>query len=562
MLAGFLVLGLLIAVILTVPTNAQIDENETIPDRVFAGTIALGGLTREEATEKIQEHMKKLGQTKFKLTAGKNNVEVTAAQLGLSWSNKEILDEAVRLGKSGNLIARYKAMKDLEHEDKVYDLAFKLNNKKITAALAENSTALETKAVDAQLSRLEGQFNIVPGSQGVTINVKQSIKVIKDYIAADWNQEAGEIALVADVVDPRGTEEELGKVKDVLGAFDTDYSSSGSGRAQNVANGASRVNGHLIYPGEVFSVYEAVSPFDAENGYKLAGSYENGTTVETYGGGICQVSTTLYNAVIRAELEIVERYAHSMTVAYVDPSADAAIAGTVKDLKFKNNTDAPIYIEGYTSGMQIGFTIFGHETRESNREIVFESETTGTSNPGTEYRASGAPIGSISQVQSSHTGKTAKLWKIIKIDGVEQSREEFNSSNYQASPTIIEVGVASASAEATAQMHAAIATQNSGTINSAAATWSNAAIAARQQAEQEAAEKEQMVTGEVGPDGLPILPEEAPAEEGNTPPAENNDNPPATETKSPDEGDANTEQTDNVEPEEAADEEAADEEAN
>ena len=68
----------------------------------------------------------------------------------------------------------------------------------------------------------------------------------------------------------------------------------------------------MIYPGETFSVYEAVSPFSEENGYALAGSYENGTTVQTYGGGICQVSTTLYNAVIRAELEIEERYGHSM----------------------------------------------------------------------------------------------------------------------------------------------------------------------------------------------------------------------------------------------------------
>ena len=90
--------------------------------------------------------------------------------------------------------------------------------------------------------------------------------------------------------------------------------------------GASKLNGHIIYPGETFSVTAAVIPFTAENGYMLAPSYESGSVVDSYGGGICQVSTTLYNAVLDAELEVVERHNHSMTVSYVEASKDAAIA--------------------------------------------------------------------------------------------------------------------------------------------------------------------------------------------------------------------------------------------
>ena len=86
--------------------------------------------------------------------------------------------------------------------------------------------------------------------------------------------------------------------------------------------------------------------------------------METYGGGICQVSTTLYNAILFAELEIVERYPHSMLVNYVDPSRDAAIAGDTKDLKFKNNQETPIYLEGgIDSSNQLRFTVYGKETR-------------------------------------------------------------------------------------------------------------------------------------------------------------------------------------------------------
>ena len=85
--------------------------------------------------------------------------------------------------------------------------------------------------------------------------------------------------------------------------------------------------------------------------------------VQSYGGGVCQVSTTLYNAVLKAELEVTQRSNHSMIVTYVKPSMDAAIAGDYKDLKFVNNLDAPIYIEGYTVGKDIYFNIYGQETR-------------------------------------------------------------------------------------------------------------------------------------------------------------------------------------------------------
>jgi len=128
---------------------------------------------------------------------------------------------------------------------------------------------------------------------------------------------------------------------------------------------------------------EKTKPYTEENGYVLGGSYEGGRVVESYGGGICQVSTTLYNAVIYAELEIVERYPHSMLVDYVSPSRDAAIAGDYKDLKFRNNLDLPIYVEGIAGGGRITFNIYGCETRDvKNRRIEFESKTTAVRQPG------------------------------------------------------------------------------------------------------------------------------------------------------------------------------------
>ncbi|MCC8082255.1 MAG: G5 domain-containing protein [Lachnospiraceae bacterium] len=134
--------------------------------------------------------------------------------------------------------------------------------------------------------------------------------------------------------------------------------------------------------------------------------------------------------------------------------------------------------------------MYGEETRASNREVSFESETTSTTEATVQYRASSAAIGSITKVQSSHTGKTARLWKIVTVDGVEESREVFNTTTYQMSPTIYEVGTASSSAEATAAMNAAIATGNLSTIQAAAAQWNAAALQAAAEAEAAAAEAE------------------------------------------------------------------------
>ncbi|MCI8282169.1 MAG: hypothetical protein HFI76_10845 [Lachnospiraceae bacterium] len=495
--AAALTLILSAAAVLNVSVNVRAEGDDTIPQRVYFGDISVGGMTEEEAAAEVEDYVEQLGSTKVIFAAGENEVETTAGDLGLSWSNPDIVKEAAGLGKSGNLIVRYMAMKDLEHEDRVYEIGFSVDTAKIRSVLEANAQALNTEAKDGGLTRENGTFAVIPGSQGVTVNLEESVAVIEEYFKQPWEEHSGKVELVADVVEPRGSEAELSKVKDVLGSFQTEYASHSSGnRSTNISNGATKINGSVVYPGDQFSVYEMVSPFTPENGYELAGAYENGQTVESYGGGICQVSTTLYNAVIRAELEVVERFAHSMIVSYVAPSADAAIAGTYKDLKFINNTNAPIYIEGYTSGGYLTFTVYGQESREAGREVIFESETTSSTDPGVEFKGTGAPIGSITRVQGSHEGKTARLWKIVKVNGEEISREEFNNSTYRPSPTIYEVGTFSGfgNPDAVANINAALATQDEATIRAAAAAWSDEALAAmleQQRLEQEQQQQQQ-----------------------------------------------------------------------
>lgn len=472
--------------------NARAEKSgeDTIADRIYIGDVSVGGMTAEQAKDAISAYVTSLADEKITLTVKDKKTKVKTKSLGVSWDSEAVIEEAMDYGKTGNLIARYKAKKDLEHEDKVLPLPLTVDEQKAEDTLKKKSKKLNRDAVDYGLKRKDGQFEVTGGKDGIQVNVSEAVKDVEKTLEKGWQKDLS-IELTAEIEKPQGSESELKQVKDVLGTFTTSYGASAWGRKGNIANGCSKINGSVIYPGEEFSVYDTVKPFTKENGYELAGAYENGATVDAYGGGICQVSTTLYNAIIRAEMEITERSGHSMIVAYVDPSADAAIAGDYKDLKFKNNSKYPIYIDGQTDGGQITFTVYGVETRPSNREVSFVSETTGTTQPTVKYQASGAEIGSISQTQSAHVGKTARLWKIVKVDGKEQSKEIFNTTTYRMSPTIYSVGTASSSSEATAAMNAAIATQNEGKIRAAASEWSAAALKKKEEEAKKEEEKKQ-----------------------------------------------------------------------
>ena len=466
-------IGLLLALVLAGMGGrealAREKQKETIHTGVYADEIDLSGMTVEEAEQEVIAYMDRLGEETLTLEIFDEQVQVTLGELGLECTNLKVVEEAAQLGKTGNAIKRYKERRDLEHENKIYKLDWMLDSNLVLDFVNTECVKFDSEAEDATLRRVNGAFEIVGGNTGTKLDIEGSVKMIMDYIENEWDKENGRITLPVETDYPRGSEEELSRVKDVLGTFTTSYSTSNGARSQNVANGAKLINGTVLYPGDTFSAYEVVSPFTTENGYEMAGSYLNGKVVDSLGGGICQVSTTLYNAVLLSELEVVERSNHSMIVTYVDPSADAAIAGTYKDFKFKNNTDAPIYIEGATANKQITFTIYGEETRPSNRTVKYVSQTLSTTDPGILIVADpGQPIG-YRVVESAHRGVQAELYKHVYVNGVEESVTKVNKSTYNASPRTVVIGVAG-DPGLSAELVEAVATQDEGVVNAVLAS--------------------------------------------------------------------------------------------
>lgn len=470
----FIVLGLGLAMACAVmfagASNVKADSQTKINDGVYIGSVNVGGMTSTEAKDAVSAYVNSLMNTTFTLNGANGSMEASAEQMGVTADIDTAVEEALAVGNTGNLINRFKETTDLKSQSIVISMHLEVDKQATAQLIYDKSSALNVAAEDNGLTRQSGGFVFVPGKEGQEVNIVNSVYAINDFLSTKWDGMSTEIDLVVDTVEPRGSQEELAKVKDVLGTFSTNFGSSAYGRAQNVKNGCAKINGSIVYPGEEFSVYKTVSPFTQENGYELAGSYSNGTTVETFGGGICQVSTTLYNAVIKAELEVSMRFNHSMIVNYVNPSQDAAISGEYKDFRFINNTNTPIYIEGACNGGILSFTVYGEETRPANRTVTFESETLKTEEPETKFNMSGDfEVGYYAKEQSAHKGIVAKLWKIVTVDGVQESRTEFNSSTYKASPKIIVVGVKGANADQRAKIKAACNSKDESKVKAAIA---------------------------------------------------------------------------------------------
>lgn len=418
-------------------------NGDVLPEGVTVGGQDLGGMTRQEASQAAADYASRLMDETITLNVGGQAVETTAAELGYTWSNTGVMDGIADIYAGGNLIRQYMTKKDLEKEPCQVSLEFAADDGKLDAFLAEKCAPFVGEAKDAAIKRSGDGFVIEPEAKGLAIDGGATKAAIGTALAGGFSQGTSVDAVVTES-SPKVTEADLSTISDVLGTFTTSFNAGNGSRTKNLKTGTGKINGTVLMPGEEFSAYVWMTPFTTANGYAAAASYENGRTVDSIGGGACQICTTLYNAVLLSELEVTQRQNHSMTVAYVDPSTDAAIAGTYKDLKFVNNYETPIYIEGAVNGGSLRFTIYGKETRPKNRTIKYVSETLGVTNPGdpiVKVDASLAPGARVTE-QSAHRGLKSRLWKYVYVDGVETEKTILHTDSYAASKSIVRVGPA------------------------------------------------------------------------------------------------------------------------
>ncbi len=242
-----------------------------------------------------------------------------------------------------------------------------------------------------------------------------------------------------------------------LATYSTKYSTSAVNRSKNVELATRRINGTVLLPGDVFSYNGVVGARTVANGFYNAPVYENGKSVDGIGGGVCQVSTTLYSAVLYADLEVVQRQNHSLTVGYVPLGQDATVVDGAIDFQFKNNTDAPVRIDASASGGTVRIALVG--TPKAGKSVKITHQTTATT-PPTEKETNDPnfPTGTRTVTSAGKTGYTIRSTKIVYQDGKEVSRQSLGNSRYKMVPTEVTVGTGPA-APAAAPAEPATSTQ-------------------------------------------------------------------------------------------------------
>lgn len=419
------------------------ENSDTICKGVFIDEVDVSGMTRDEAQAAVDKFVESLRSKRLGVNINKKTVNTTMGELGYTYQVNDNINQALSLGKAGNLIKRYKDIKDIENGSKVYPLTFTLDDKSVKNFIANKVSEFNLAPLNASVARKNGRFVYTKEVPGNKVNADKTAAQISEKVLNNWNRSDITVDAVMEEDLPKYTRESFDKCNKILGSYSTTYADSSADRAANLANGSRLINNTVVYPGEVFSSYEHLSPFTAEHGYHVAGAYLQGKVIDSVGGGSCQVTTTLYNAILNAELEVVQRQPHSMVISYVEVSRDAAIAGTYKDFKFKNNSKTPILIESYTQGRRITFNIWGNETRDTkHRTVKYKSVTISRTNPPADVitKDPNLPTSYWKVTQSAHTGYRAELYKIVYIDNVEVSRTLVNKSVYNAAPRYITIG--------------------------------------------------------------------------------------------------------------------------
>lgn len=228
---------------------------------------------------------------------------------------------------------------------------------------------------------------------------------------------------------------DLAKITEVMAQFSTNFNAGKRSRTENIRLAAKLIDGTVILPGEKFSFNGHIGRRTRASGFQVAGVYVNGTTAEDVGGGICQVSTTLYNAALLSALDIPVRSSHSLPVPYVPLGRDAAVSFPNPDLVVENTYDFPIALAATVSGGTITFRVLGQK-HDYDIEIV-RGAVRSASNGVKKVVDSSLAYGVEKVVNSGASRRSLTTWRVLKKDGVEVRRDELGTSIYRGSPRII-----------------------------------------------------------------------------------------------------------------------------
>ncbi|HAL73640.1 MAG TPA: hypothetical protein DCM45_00940 [Clostridiales bacterium] len=426
---------------------------DTFFEGIWIDDVNLSGMTYEDAKAVLAARDAEWRE-KFAITLVLDDQQhlLTEDQAGIESDWQAVLDQAWQFGrpsKSGSdetadeLRERFATVQALKQEPFKLNVSRSFNETALRQSIISFADSLLIEPLDAGVTGFELE------ARSFVYTTEVAGRRVLGSVCADEvlrRLSAGEAAftqtMTTEPVMPAVTVASLKSQLSLVSEATTYLNGSTADRNINIGLVCKSISGMVLMPGEQFSFNKTVGKRTEERGYKQAGGIVGGILIQTFGGGICQPSTTLCQAVLKADLQIDERWAHSWPSSYTEVGLDATINWGSADLKFTNNTDYPIAIVGWNNNKKVDFQVYGRKLEEGVKIdllSVITEVTPVTSPPEERFNPELSP-GARNELRKEYVGRKATAYKIWKRNGVEFKREVAFHSTYRPLNAVFEYG--------------------------------------------------------------------------------------------------------------------------
>ena len=351
--------------------NKKYIYTNVIAKNIFIEGIDVSNLTKEEAINYVNENVI-LGELQLNYN-GETNV-ISPDEIDLKYNTSEVVDEAYHYTKTDSYFENVKRFFDLNKNSKNLEIKSLYNENKLSEKIQNISDSINVDMKNAKVYISDsGNISTSSATIGKELDIASTKESIYDAIK---NKDYKSIDLKVNIKEPKISTEAVKSVNTLLAEFSTKFSTKDSNRVTNVVLSAKATSDVLLMPGEEFSYNNLTGKRTASNGYKDAPVIINGKLEQDVGGGVCQVSSTLFNSVLYSGLDVTSRRNHSLKSSYVSIGRDAMVSDGGSDFRFKNPYSHPVYIKNTVSNGVITSKIYGNISDKKNISIKVEPYTT------------------------------------------------------------------------------------------------------------------------------------------------------------------------------------------
>ena len=363
---------------------------------------------------------------------------VPLAEIGILLDHREIFTAGYHQGRQKSHLTCYGERLKIMEEGVFIPFRYELDENAFLQGIASLAEALNREAENAHfLIGSSNKVEMVPEKDGYRINKERLVQLLEQNLTEPDTPLT--IRVPYDTIPPQITVLSLKEkgIETLMSSFTTSFDPANTNRVHNIKLAASILHNYFLAPGEILSLNELFGDSTPEKGYREAPIIMGTELVPGYGGGLCQISTTLYNAALLADLDIIERHNHRLTVPYISPGRDATISYNTRDLKFRNNKEHYILIAAEVEGDKLTFRFFG---RSIKQRIEISTNILAIFVPPVRYEINPELPPGKEEIIEGSPGYRVEVWKLVYEGNELKSREKISVDTYLPYATVIQQG--------------------------------------------------------------------------------------------------------------------------